>query len=159
METSRTNAQYRRNDRYSFLYAIEWILSVLWIFFVRQTRQIQGYGNQALWKSWSVSRNKHCIGRKSYLHVTRCGGFLVVIQSRLHDFIKSAITNSLGLLQKERKTSSSICFASRLARFNVIARCDWTKHLKPVLTFNGLFSLAPALYPGFLTFLAFDWFI
>ena len=33
------------------LYEIEWILSVLWIFFVRQTRQIrqiQRYGNQAI---------------------------------------------------------------------------------------------------------------
>ena len=45
METSRTNAQYKRNDRYNLLYEIEWILSVLWIFFVRQTRR---YGNQAL---------------------------------------------------------------------------------------------------------------
>ena len=51
METSRTTAQYNRNDRYNVLYEIEWILSVLWIFFVRQTRQIrqiQRYGNQAL---------------------------------------------------------------------------------------------------------------
>ena len=47
MESSRTNAQYKRNDRYNLLYEIEWILSVLWIFFVRQTRQIQRYGNQA----------------------------------------------------------------------------------------------------------------
>ena len=51
METSRTTAEYKRNDRYNLLYEIEWILSVLWIFFVRQTRhirQIQRYGNQAL---------------------------------------------------------------------------------------------------------------
>ena len=33
METSRTNAQYKRNDRYNLLYEIEWILSVLWFFF------------------------------------------------------------------------------------------------------------------------------
>ena len=33
METSRTNAQYKRNDRYNLLNEIEWILSVLWIFF------------------------------------------------------------------------------------------------------------------------------
>jgi len=48
METSRANAQYKRNDRYNLLYEIKWILSVLWIFFVGQTRQIQRYGNQAL---------------------------------------------------------------------------------------------------------------
>ena len=57
MEISRTNAQCKRNDRYNLLYEIEWILSVLWIFFVRQTRQIrqiQRYGNQALW-SFTVS--------------------------------------------------------------------------------------------------------
>ena len=51
METSRTNAQYKRNYRYNLLYEIEWILSVLWIYFVRQRRQIrqiQRYGNQAL---------------------------------------------------------------------------------------------------------------
>ena len=47
MEISRTNAQYKRNDGYNLLYEIEWILSVLWIFFVRQIRQIQRYGNQA----------------------------------------------------------------------------------------------------------------
>ena len=41
METSRKNAQYKRNDRYNLLYEIEGILSVLRIFFVRQTRQIQ----------------------------------------------------------------------------------------------------------------------
>ena len=45
METSRTNAQYKRNDRYNLLYEIEWILSGVWIFFVRQ---IQRYGNQAV---------------------------------------------------------------------------------------------------------------
>ena len=33
METSRTNAQYKRNDRYNVLYEIEWILSDLWNFF------------------------------------------------------------------------------------------------------------------------------
>ena len=33
METSRTNAQYKINDRYNLLYEIEWILSFLWIFF------------------------------------------------------------------------------------------------------------------------------
>ena len=57
METSRTNAQYKRNDIYNFLYEIEWILSVLWILFVRQTRQIrqiQPYGNQALRTSLTV---------------------------------------------------------------------------------------------------------
>ena len=51
METSRTNAQCKRNDRYNLSYEIEWILSVLWIFFVRQTRQIRQirrYGNQTL---------------------------------------------------------------------------------------------------------------
>ena len=52
MESSRTNAEYKRNDRYNVLYEIEWILSVLWIFFVWQTRQIRQidtiYGNQAL---------------------------------------------------------------------------------------------------------------
>ena len=45
-----TRLQYKRNDRYNLLYEIEWILSFLWIFFVRQTRQIrqiQPYGNQA----------------------------------------------------------------------------------------------------------------
>ena len=52
-----------------------------------------------------------------------------------------------------------LCFASWLTHFNVLARCDWTNHLKRVLTFNGLFSLAPALCPGCMTFLAFDWFI
>ena len=48
METSCTNAQYNRNNRYNLLYEIELILSVLWIFFIRQTRQIQRYGNQGL---------------------------------------------------------------------------------------------------------------
>ena len=33
METSRTNAQYKRNGRYNLSYEIEWILSVLWFFF------------------------------------------------------------------------------------------------------------------------------
>ena len=48
METSRTNAQYKRNVRDNSLYEIEWILWVLWFFFLRQTRQIQQYRNQAL---------------------------------------------------------------------------------------------------------------
>ena len=63
METSRTNAQYKRNDVYNLLYKIEWILSVLWIFFVRQTRQIrqiQRYGNQA-WRSYNGCCNKNFI--------------------------------------------------------------------------------------------------
>ena len=60
--TSRTTAQYNRNDRYNVLYEIEWILSVLWFFFVRQTRQIrqiQRYGNQAL---NLITRPQSCIG-------------------------------------------------------------------------------------------------
>jgi len=57
METSRTNAQCKRNDRYNLLYEIELILSVPWTSLARQTRQtpqIQRYGNQALW-SFTVS--------------------------------------------------------------------------------------------------------
>ena len=37
MENSRTNAQYKRNDRYNFLYEIEWILSVCPMIFFRTT--------------------------------------------------------------------------------------------------------------------------
>ena len=33
METSRTNAQYKRNDRYNLLYEIEWILYLSYEFF------------------------------------------------------------------------------------------------------------------------------
>ena len=59
METSRTNAQYKRNDRYNLLYEIEWILSVLRIVFVRQTRQLQRYGNQALKLNFALSQVIH----------------------------------------------------------------------------------------------------
>mgnify|MGYP007058643001 CR=1 FL=1 len=46
METSHTNAQYKRNDRYKLLYDIEWILSVLFF----RTLDTTDTTDTTLWK-------------------------------------------------------------------------------------------------------------
>ena len=70
METSRTNAQYKRNDRYNLLlYEIEGILSVLWIFFrTTDTKDTTiwkpGYMEPILWQHYT------CLQKKCELYLT-----------------------------------------------------------------------------------------
>ena len=87
METSRTNAQYKRNDRYNFLYEIEWILSVLLIFF--RTTDTTDTTDTTIWKPG------FCKG--FFFHFTQEGLVCVINGLRRENVSRKKITCFLAL--------------------------------------------------------------
>ena len=133
METSRTNAQYKRNDRYNFLYEIEWILSVLWIFFVRQTRQIQPYGNQALVPtSCAVGLSSQRILRVFfYVHVTMVHSVALALAA-------SCFYNSIAVIAAAPTGKASLVYSNVQTRPKGQYNGKWpfslVHVLKPLIT-------------------------
>ena len=130
METSRTNAQYKRNDRYNFLYEIEWILSVLWIFFVRRTgqiRQIQPYGNQALTADSALPLLWLCV-------VWNCSGELEIRLALYSTLVSPTSAIECGLNFSRSGSIWLLRVFLRVLQFSSLSKIDSSQmHLSGVL--------------------------